>query len=187
MNKVKRSLVALREGIMRPHARSLLLAAVTVLLTSAQPVAAQAPPPPPGDACWACDDCKWGSGDMCVGAADGGTNSCWQDKLGSECFCHPYGGDCEDNLASAEFQAEEAHQAVKTLTATGTLPGDGPFFFASQSSGDVLLRRKCDGAFVARLARGESRFALLEVAPELAIVAARDRRELAQGSQQPEG
>ena len=68
MNKVKKSLVALRGGIMRPHARSLLLAAVTILLTSAQPVVAQPPPPPPGDACWACDDCKWGSGDMCVGA-----------------------------------------------------------------------------------------------------------------------
>ena len=135
MNKVKKSLVALRGGIMRPHARSLLLAAVTILLTSAQPAAAQ-PPPPPGT-CFICDGCEFGSGEMCVG--------------------------------------------------TGTLPADGPFFFASQSSGDVLLRRKCDGAFVARLSRGESRFALLEVAPELAIVAARDRRELAQSSQQPEG
>ena len=124
---------------------------------------------------------------MCKGA-DYGAGNCSQNALYGKRLCLPYGGICDSNsFASAEFQAEGAHLAVETLTATGTLPADGPFFFASQSSGDVLLRRKCDGAFVARLSRGESRFALLEVAPEVAMVAARDRSELAQSSQQPEG
>ena len=76
MNKVKRSLVALREGIMRPHARSLLLAAVTILLTSAQPVAAQ-PPPPPGT-CFVCDGCEFGGGEMCVGTEDGGKTTAFR-------------------------------------------------------------------------------------------------------------
>ena len=183
MNKVKKSLVALREGIMRPHARSLLLAAVTVLLTSAQPVAAQPPPGP----CMECGVCEFGTGgEMCGGTESGGFGNCLQVMIGTYCLCRGYGGEC-DSLASAEFQAEGAHLAVNTLTATGTLPGDGPFFLASQSSGDVLLRRKCDGSFVARLARGESLFALLEVAPELAVVTAPDRSELAQSSQQPAG
>ena len=125
-------------------------------------------------------------GGMCVGTDDGGQDNYLQVMIGIFCLCRAYDGAC-DSLASAEFQAEGAHLAVETLTATGTLPADGPFFFASQSSGDVLLRRKCDSAFVARLSRGESRFALLEVAPEVAMVAARDCRELAQSSQQPEG
>lgn len=51
----------------------------------------------------------------------------------------------------------------------------------------MLLRRKCDGAFVARLEHRRSRMALLELAPALAVVAARDRSELARISQQSGG
>ena len=124
----------------------------------AAPLSAEAPAPPTGSICWSCvNGC--GGGWICDGRGGGifGSNDCdvGDGPVGDRCHCFPSGGVCEIQTTQApeETRAME-ERALAVLATGGTLPADGLFYYASRGD-QLVLRRKCDGNLVGRVAVAE--------------------------------
>ena len=115
--------------------------------------------------CWRCDTCSFPSTEpvpqMCVARLQGhpvGWKNCHSDR---QCACELRFEDigfCLDRT-DATGMAAEAVQLKGTLAAIRELkpiPADGPFVYLKQGA-DFVVRRKCDGAEMGRVAIAEVR------------------------------
>lgn len=117
--------------------------------------------------CWYCDECDWDpEGTICRGYSVNnspiiGYLSCsgpefctCQRKTPGICYVPEYGMD-------EAAEREKLDESLAAIKAGRSIPADGPFFYVS-SGGDLVVRRKCDTAEVARVA-------VAEVTPVLAL------------------
>ena len=109
--------------------------------------------------CWYCDECPFGSGDMCNGYSVNAQPILGYLNCGGPEFCtckRSNLGICWEIEAGMEEAAEKEQldETLAAIKAGRSIPADGPFFYVS-SGGDLVVRRKCNTEEVARLAAAE--------------------------------
>ena len=133
-----------------------LFAAMCVVAAATERASAQ---------CWNCkpERCMWGSGSGCVMdfPVTNGYDSCYDFPVNGRCSCFtgPDGGDCvpppdgDPSLAAAKMEAELS-ETVVAIKAGQSIPAKGSFVYVSKGP-DLVVRRRCDMAEVARVAIAE--------------------------------
>lgn len=152
-----------------------LLAAVAIAAAGGTSAAMGQDEPPPCFTCTA--ECEFDSsslscavnGDAAIGGNSCRTSVYWLDPLETGkgffiCICGYSGGYCFLRSAMASPDREDLEQEAIAVVAAGRrLPADGLFFTAASAEQDeVVIRWKCDGQLVARLAVAEAATATIQ-------------------------
>ena len=125
----------------------LLFAAVAAAVLAPEGASAQ---------CWYCDDCCFGTGNMCHGdlGAVTGDAFCHAIRVGPNCICGSnQPGRCfpdGDEQTAIVDEEGELTETIAALKAGKSIPADGFFFYVTRGD-QLVIRRKCDVLEVARL------------------------------------
>lgn len=96
---------------------------------------------------------------MCVKTFSGSENCMqWADE--GDCHCAPRGGVCQTLALSEEARSSQIQLAVQRLRSGRSLLADGPYYVV-RSGAETLLKRKCDGRRIRRLATNQTTSDLL--------------------------
>ena len=115
--------------------------------------------------CWNCrpDSCNWGVGPGCVMTIPRteGYDDCSDRPIGIFCRCKTLdgGGECvpppdDDPRVAAAKMESELSETVLAIKAGVPIPADGSFVYIRRGT-DLVVRRRCDMAEVARVAIAE--------------------------------
>ena len=131
-----------------------LFAAMCAMAASTERASAQ---------CWNCQPsrCMWsdfGPGCMMAIPMAEGYNDCEDYPVSTTCHCSPRmgPGDCvppqdgDPNVAAAKMESELS-ETLLAIKAGDPIPSDGSFVYVSRGP-DLVVRRKCDMAEIARVA-----------------------------------
>ena len=112
--------------------------------------------------CWSCklDGCMWGDGPGCVMTfpSTDGFGNCIDSEDCDICYTEDEGNclatqDEDPNVAAAKMEAELS-ETVVAIKAGESVPAEGSFVYVSRGP-DLVVRRRCDMAEVARVAIAE--------------------------------